>query len=252
MSKEKLFAKETDLCAAFISALPSGCTPYAETAGWDILLVRDSDGLQIGIEAKLKLNVDVVNQAIENRRPYQLTREMPDFRAVLVPFDCDGKLSTICTYLGITVIQVKHDTWRKGKPFSFTPSLPKVHDELSEYGREEWFETCTAERHKLPKYVPDVPAGASGPIQLTKWKEAALHIAVTLEVRGYVTREDFKHHKIDHRRWVAGGWIRACNGVYVKGDGWPLFEQQHPRVYGEIKANADAWLPSVGKLVALA
>jgi hypothetical protein len=39
---------------------------YPETEGWDILLVRVSDGFQIGIQAKLALNIGVINQCLEH------------------------------------------------------------------------------------------------------------------------------------------------------------------------------------------
>ena len=54
------FRSEADLCAAFLAALErehaKKWMAYAETAGWDILLVRLKDGFQIGIQAKLALN----------------------------------------------------------------------------------------------------------------------------------------------------------------------------------------------------
>jgi hypothetical protein len=80
-----------------------------------------------------------------------------------------------------------------------------------------WFEMAPIRRHDLPEYVPDVAAGSSSPIQLTKWKIAAIKIAITLERRGYVTRLDFKKQGIDHRRWLAVGtnWLRAVDGKFV-------------------------------------
>ena len=41
-------------------------TPYAETAGWDILLVA-ADGTQIGVQAKLRFNLKVIAQSIPDR-----------------------------------------------------------------------------------------------------------------------------------------------------------------------------------------
>ena len=42
-------------------------TSYPETEGWDLLLVRE-DGLQLGIEAKLALNLEVLVQALGRGR----------------------------------------------------------------------------------------------------------------------------------------------------------------------------------------
>ena len=59
MKREKPYPTEVALCSAFIAAVPREWTAYAETAGWDILLVRKADGFQIGVEAKLKIGVEV-------------------------------------------------------------------------------------------------------------------------------------------------------------------------------------------------
>lgn len=247
--KTPSFKTEVDLCAKFladVAAMKKGdrWTPYNETQGWDILLVRDADGFQIGIQAKLKLNADVVSQALEDGHSWLVDRAGPDCRAVLVPHDAGGNFSRICAYIGLTIIYVsaRSDSWNIG----FNPGLPQISD--TNWWNGAWVEMATARRHKLPEYVPDVAAGAAAPLQLTAWKIAAIKIAVTLDLRGYVTRADFKAHKIDHRRWIAseGGWLRPWNGVYVAGDYPPnvSLRAQHPRVYAEITADADKWLPA--------
>jgi hypothetical protein len=59
------YRTEADLCAAFLAALrrdyQEKWLAYAETEGWDVLLVRQKDGFQIGIQAKLALNASVIN-----------------------------------------------------------------------------------------------------------------------------------------------------------------------------------------------
>jgi hypothetical protein len=93
------FDTEAELCAAFIKwAEKQGWKSYAETAGWDILLVA-ADGTQIGVQAKLRFNMKVLQQAVD----YGLWGRGigPDFRAVLVP-DSGGK--DICAALGMTMI----------------------------------------------------------------------------------------------------------------------------------------------------
>jgi hypothetical protein len=92
MPKQPPFATEVALCSAFIACVDKRVwCPYPETAGWDILLVRRSDGFQIGIQAKLRLGLDVINQAIESRGSWHSTAPGPDCRAVLVPSDLAGK-----------------------------------------------------------------------------------------------------------------------------------------------------------------
>lgn len=238
MKKSAPFATEVDLCSRFIAGLDKGWTSYAETAGWDILLVRNDDGFQVGIEAKLKLNLQVVNQAIEDSI-YWVDHAGPDCRAVLVP-DTEGGFERIAAYIGITIIRVRPPYERGVSGPVFTPYLPKTKET---WNRPEWHEWCPTKRHELPEYVPDVPAGASAPLQLTSWKIAAMKIAIILERRGYVTRSDFKTIGIDHRRWLTPtGWLRAEDGRYFSGQ-MPDFKAQHPKVYEQIIADAAKWMP---------
>jgi hypothetical protein len=237
--KEKAFKTEADLCRRFLDGVAkiAGWTPYAETAGWDILLVRNEDGFQIGIEAKLKLNLQVINQAIDGDT-YGWSRRGPDCRAILVP-DTEYGFEALVAYIGLTIIKVApvaNYVYRN----VFNPDLPT----LKHRGwREEWHEWCPVERHPLPEYVPDVVAGASAPVQLTDWKIGALKIVAILESRGFVTREDFKHVGIDHRRWLKpASWLIVEDGRYVAGH-MPDFKGQHPTVYAQIVADAPKWMP---------
>lgn len=245
------FASEAEMCARFISAVDTEqWTVFAETAGWDILLVRKADGFQIGIEAKLRLNIDVISQALEKYGSWAATRPGPDCRAVLVPESEPGGFHTICQYLGLTIIYVKsveqveerkYHRWDRFKVFE--PGLPgdryRTHD-------DQWFEWAPATRHPLPDYVPDVIAGSPAPIQLTDWKIKAIKIAIILEKRGYLVRADFKHISIDHRRWLPSGmrWlVIEKDGRYARAPSFPDFKAQHPRVYAEIAADYEKWKP---------
>ncbi len=243
MKKPKPFATEVDLCAAFLAALPAGWTAYNETAGWDILLVRDADGFQIGIQAKLKFNLAVLHQAIETSVGKWSSGAGPDCRAVLVP-DGEHALGSISNYLCLTTIVMRGATrerWQK----AFEPELPDLGGTA---WRAEWFELAPSKRETLPAYVPDCIAGDKAPIQLTPWKIQALKIAAILELRGWVNREDFRHIDIDHRRWIAGGWLTVdmtTPGRWLKGKHYPDFPAQHPRNFEEIKADAETWMPKV-------
>ena len=227
MRKAKLFAKEVDLCAAFIKAVGPDWTVFAETGGWDILLVRKRDGFQIGIEAKLRLNAEVINQALEEYA-WNVTGPGPDCRAILVPEDATLGLSRLCAYVGLVVIKM-HGAHRHRDRFA--PRLPKVED--SHFS--EWPEWAPTKRHPLPEYIPDVAAGAPAPIRLTQWKIGALRLQAIIEDKGFITREDFKMARVDHRRWVPSGWLEVKGGRYVKGTSFPDFAAQHPKVFEQIK-----------------
>lgn len=234
------FQKETDLCAAFIAAIPEGWTAYPETGGFDILLVRKEDGFQIGVEAKLKLNSKVISQAAEQASSWYACYSGPDCRAVLVPDSCSHEMSSVCRFIGVTVIRMPEpgvDT-RKYWYGKFDPHLPEIGD-----GPDYWHEIAPTKRLHVPDWIPDVKAGASSPVTLTYWKIMAIKIVITIEKRGYVTRRDFKHIGISLRRWISGtGWLKSDgNGNWIKGPNLPDFKAQHPINYDQIAAEYDKW-----------
>lgn len=244
VKKEQHFASEADMCAAFIAALPTGWTAYAETAGWDILLSRDADGFQIGVQAKLKFNASVMAQVLETR--YGANSAGPDCRAVLVPANEMG-YETICDYIGITVVRLhRKSIYRADDPAAWTirPDMPTL-----KHGGyyDQWHEFLLMKRYKLPEYVPDVTAGARGPVQLTRWKINAIKVCILLARNGYLLRSDFKHIGMDHRRWIAKDfdWLTIDHErkVYVAGPALPDLRKQHPRNWLEIEADFEKWAP---------
>lgn len=229
------FASEAELCAAFIAALPDGWTVYAETAGWDILLVR-ADGIQVGIEAKLRLNLEVVEQACVTR---QGSLSGPDYRAVLTPGGCGVLPERLSAITGITHIRM----WHRGPE----PGLPGA-DPFSRYNDPRiWHDWAPERREPLPEYVPDVVAGDSSPIQLSEWKVAALRIIALIERFGSVARADFRALGISPSRWLTpDGWLARTDtkGQFAVGPRCPDFKAQHPVVYPQIVADLDTWCPA--------
>lgn len=235
------FTSECDLCSVFLGAVDQKCwTPYAETAGWDILLVRKADGFQIGIQAKLRLTAQLFAQAVESGAPWSAAIRGPDCRAILVPIGQAMHWAAIADYIGLTIISV----WSVQERYQsrrFAPDLPKFG---ASHEERRWFEYAPVRRENLPSYVPDVPAGAPAPLQLTEWKISAIKILITIERRGFVTRADFKHHGIDYRRWTARGaeWLTLDAEGYKPGRYCPDFRRQHPDAYAKIAADAERWM----------
>jgi hypothetical protein len=233
--KKPAFASEVDLCSAFLAAFDQRAwVAYPETCSWDILMVRKADGFQVGIQAKLKLNTDIINQALDEYGGWSASRAGPDCRALLVP--AANGFSRICQYLGLVVIVA--DPPGVGYQRRVYPQLPgaSAHQHL-----DTWPEWAPSKRHKLPEYVPDVPAGASGPVQLTDWKIRAIKLAILLDHHGEVHRTDFAYLQLDPRRWVEGKWLIVENGALKAGPGMPNFKQQHPKVYGQIADEMAKW-----------
>lgn len=247
-----VWTSEAALAADFIAwAAHHGWTAYAETAGWDILLVRPEDGFQIGVEAKLALNVKVLCQTLEHEHAYG-SGTGPDCWAVLVPgAKAVNGLGAIARRLGVVIITGwKPETWGDWKGPAFKPELPKVAGRWAPYSDENefydggWPERCPDQRHTLPDWVPDVTAGASGPTKLTTWKVKAIKVAIILEARGWVTRADFKALEIDYRRWIHT-WIKPIgDGRWAADASLPDFRAQHPINFEQIKADLAKWLPA--------
>ncbi len=237
---------EAELCAGFIDHIRKmgKWEAYPETGGFDVLLARKADGVQIGIEAKLSLNVKVLHQIIPRYRGDEPVG--PDYRAVLVP---TGKvqvgLSDIAYWLGVTVLTfgVTMTVYRQHH-FGVRPDLPTqrwVQD-------SDWHEWCPEARVPLPDYMPDVAAGKPAPVALTTWKVKAIKIAIILEERP-VTRADFRVLQIDPSRWMdrSYGWLEPTPQGYVPRVGrMPDFKAQHPTNYEQIKADREKWWPKAG------
>jgi hypothetical protein len=241
-----MFAKESDLCTAFIAAVQSPWVAYAETAGWDILLFNKEDDRQIGIQAKLKLNATVIRQAVETEGWYVSVG--PDYRAILVPWDQVNELSALAPLCNLTVIRMR-DQAAKYHCRSFTPSLPVGTNRWNEPDRE-WYECLPTTRHQMPEFIPDVIAGSSAPIKLTTWKIAALKLSVLLDRTGFLTRADFKRHKLDIRGWIGTQkWLLPAEVGFVRGPRLPDLRIQHPRVWAEIEADPEKWQRAHGVLL---
>jgi hypothetical protein len=219
---------ESDLCRRFIAwAQPQGWTAYAETGDWDILLVR-GDGIQIGVQAKKHFNATLLRQAMPSV-PWAWRESGPDYRAILLPKYC-GDVAAVCDFCGLAYFHAGRFYGRSDHKEILNEFVPRIDAKL-----EKWLQWPAESRIKLPDYVPDVAAGASSPIRLTEWKVSALRICAVLEIRGYLTREDFKRYHVDHRRWVPMGWLRIEDGRYVRGPEL-MFDRQHPVNYQQILA----------------
>ncbi len=242
------WASEAQMCAEFIKAVANNrnngtWTVYPETGGWDILLVRE-DGVQVGIEAKLRLNDTVIMQALVGDGHWY--EDGPDFRAVLVPSGKTGNelCRRIAAYTGITVITIELPSnegfSRRPRMVSrFWPNLPYRTAYIDT--DTDWFPWLPTRRLKLPEYVPDGEAGRPSPLQMTPWKVRAMKVVAILEAEGAVSRADFKHLQIDIRRWIAAGWLMPAEAGYIRTQACPRFESHHPRAYAEIKADIEKW-----------
>jgi hypothetical protein len=235
------FQSEADLCDAFILwAKKNGWTVYPETGGFDILLV-DNEGHQLGIEAKLQLNAKVIDQILDDGWEW-VGKRGPHHRGILVPETNHPGLVKLLAYAGIEIFKPTHQrSWGDKPEFDFGDK--RIFS-------NEMFDHNPQVPLELPEYVPDVRAGISGPVQLTKWKIGALRLMAKLELQGYITKMDCQFFKVDHRRFCsADGWLAPLgNGKWGMG-AIPRFDQQHPVIYEQIKAEVREQMIQTGQAV---
>lgn len=226
------FESEAHLCDQFMDfARAAGFKVYPETSEFDILLVATEQsadkyktfapGDQIGIQAKLKGNVEVLCQALPRMfgcflpgEPDKLGKVGPHYYAVLVPaaipeFYALAHRSAILVFAAFE--RDRHGAIR-----------------LQEYGLSSWegrrrSRIRGAHRfvHEEPCWVPavevQIKAGCKGPQQLTPWKMGAVKLCLRAELNGFLTTKDFAAEKISMSRWLQSGWIRPGGFVVVDG-----------------------------------
>lgn len=178
---------ETELCAEFMAwARGEGHRCYPEWAGFDILVT--AEGIQIGIEAKLRANVKVLAQALEP----QEHRAGPEFHAVLVP-KASQDFKIVARQLRIYTIDWSvMPAWRQLPHITSTAALRWDHSHPVE-----------------PPPVEELAAaaGSPSPVRLTPWKITAMKLWLRLESKGYLTSKDFRALGINMSTWV-GRWIQ--------------------------------------------
>jgi hypothetical protein len=240
------FALEKDMVAAFAAALGGRAgeawTLYHETAGFDVLAVH-RDGYQVGIEAKLSMNVEVVVQALPGHHSVDTG---PDYRAVLVPYRKAFKpsgLRALLPHLGLNVLSVYNSYPGAAEPrWMLSGYMP---DEASMYHhQQEWWNWNPSQRCQVPDYIPDVCGGDKAPLALTPWKVQAIKLCVLLDRRGHVSRKDMQNLGLSPSRWTErtfGYLVPDGGGRYSRCDRTPDFRAQHPRNYAEIEADYDKW-----------
>lgn len=155
-------------------------SPFSE---WDRAL---KPGMQLGIQAKMHPNVEVLAQAIE--RWYDRRHPGPDFRGLLVPHTSED-FNILATRLGLRVFVEDHRQER-------VVVAPRV----------KW---RVGKRLHLPPIKPSWSGGEKHPRVLSEWRVRALRICILLQDRGWVTKADFIKHQIEHRTWVARRWIEG-------------------------------------------
>lgn len=207
---------ENDLCNEFIAIVKKhlNWVCYPETRGWDMLFVR-SDGLQIGVEAKLRANIDVLAQTISRDHATWPgnKRHGPSMRYVLVP-KASTKFVFLASELHIGVFELEHikkclsDHWYK-KQFinNYFEYRTKIKNLL-------W---TPKEQYKLPEITYDIPAGVPSPKTVSPWKISAVKLSLLLMEQGYLTAHDFKKEGINFDNYFKRFLMKSDERLLVQG-----------------------------------
>lgn len=176
---------EHELCEKFLDNISDKWDVYPEFNGWDIFLSRKEDGLQIGIQAKLRNNIYVLYQALSlTTNSWGDIREFgPDHIAVLTPFKT-GDFDLVCNCCGINHLTP-----------NVTIDMVLSHFKLKKTGCQK--------RYTLPEYKLISKCGVSSPRNMSKWRINALKLMVEYYNKKYVTSKDFKKFDLNSTTMTA-------------------------------------------------
>lgn len=187
---------EEELCGLFTEhATASGWTVYPECEDWDMLLVKDKT--QIGVQAKLRQNWEVLWQAL---RQLRINKSGPNAAAILVP-EAHHRFHDLCRMSRLLCF-APYRTGRFGR--SFWPLPDQIsRDYLWSFPEPVW----------TPPAVPQLPAGVPSPKSLTQWRVKAIRMCRQLRRKGFVTTRTFKLLGMSPSTWV-NRWIIASGEKY--------------------------------------
>jgi hypothetical protein len=149
-----IFASEKDLRTAFIRQMPNAWSAHVDR-GFDVLLVRKSDGVQVGVEVRLGLSPELVEKL---NTPRVNADEGPDFVAVLIPWGTTAGLLSLFDQQGVTVIEMRDRemyAYERNLAFmvkKFKPDLPQENAVYWGF-REEWHNLAPVQRLAVPERV---------------------------------------------------------------------------------------------------
>ncbi len=202
LSHEKYSCEEALVEHLITVARAHGFKAYVETSDFDVLLIAGpeskgfKDGDQIGIQAKLRDNVDVLAQSLPKRHGAR-----PHYYAVLVP-SCSESFARVAARLEIGVIcgiglnETRH--WER--------LFGRMRWKRQEEGARCWVPDCEVEGMR---------GGRKGPQQITKWKMAAIKLCLLAEEQGFITSREFREMGISMDVWVKKRWLVLYDHVIV-------------------------------------
>lgn len=194
-----------------------------ECSGWDMILVAPETEEQIGVQAKLRPNLEVLGQAIVAPR-----RRTPDVIAVLVP--------NIPRYFGEVALGLRMGIFTPvGIRSGVGPLWMLAHGPRRD---------VVAGRCWVPPAGIEVaiPAGVPSPRTISPWKIAAARLCIRLRAGETLTRSDFASAGVRVDNWIRAKQVVRVDGErgrYVIGGpavgGLPLPDESMPEVVDAVR-----------------
>jgi hypothetical protein len=240
------FATEAELCTAFADECEAcGWTIYPETADWDLLLVRR--GIQVGVQAKLVANLEVLLQASPKLPPYHPSKSMwqdrrgPQYRLVLVGGFTGRTVNArranrcqfveLAAHLRLLVATPPNHSFQSWVHQDHLNQRQRWVSEGPQRGPLDWrwYRWGQMKPEKLPAVIPDVAAGVPSPEKVTPWSIAAVLLERRCEAQGSVTIRDAEAVRdIAGGRWNASTMLsRYCKYSAARGK-WILHPHWAP------------------------
>lgn len=186
------FVSEAALCETLRAAvLSAGWAFYPEQGGWDVVVVLSDGFTQVGVQAKLRANVDVLAQTI-----VPLRRTGPDVHAVLVP-TCSTAFRDVAEELGVVVLV---GDLLRARPQYLVDALRAAPRSTHLPGR------CW-----LPPYAPDGPAGVPAPRTTSAWRVAAAQLCADVRAGLEPTNAQIRERGLSPTRWYR--WLSPVPGT---------------------------------------
>jgi hypothetical protein len=210
-------APEQALCYDFIEqAIAAGwrVLPEYPNSRFDMLLVAEEGcstagvlaGTQVGVQAKMKLNVEVLGQLFNATRHTHYPG--PDYVVALVPgksrTDSEHTLEEALRKLGYGFFYMydhfdghEHPQWNRKH---------SNLDHMLGFGKHTEFK----KRLKMPEVHFWTEPGIASPSSVSTWKIRAIKFCIELDRIGGMTYKDFSTHRMTISTWKNAGWVIAA------------------------------------------
>lgn len=206
MSKIKYknpYNSENELCNIFIEyAKKNNWRVFPETSNFDILIVKNN--FQVGIQAKLKPNIDVIAQSLDHSH-----EKSPNIKAILVP-QATRKFKLVCKALKIYVIEgviKKCKVENNGKKINIKVYWDKEIKTILPNENNKYYLRISKNKCWIPDVEINTPAGVKSPKRITEWKVKAVKICIKLNEKKFLTSMDFKLANLSMIIWRSKKWI---------------------------------------------